>query len=72
MMHPQNKKLTLTVTVNGRKTEDLIDALQLILREVEEGHIQGFNCNYTGDYHYDVKEDHNLVVTETDEEPLAA
>jgi hypothetical protein len=56
MMNPQEKALTLTMTVNGRRTEDLIEALQVIMREVEEGHIEGFNCNYTGDYHYRVKE----------------
>jgi hypothetical protein len=56
MMNKQNQALKLTMTVNGRRTEDLIDALQVIMREVEEGHIEGFNCNYTGDYHYLVKE----------------
>jgi hypothetical protein len=49
-------QLSLTATVNGRNTTDIVDALEAIIKDIQNGHIQGFDSNYTGDYFYDVNE----------------
>lgn len=48
--------LSLTATVNGRNATDIVDALETIIKDIQNGHIQGFNSNYAGDYLYDVTE----------------
>ena len=48
--------LSLTLDVNGRNATDLVDALEVIIKDIQNGHIQGHNCNYAGDYYYEIQD----------------
>jgi hypothetical protein len=51
-------KFNLKVHVNASSQEELADTLALIQKQIADGYREGYDRNETGDYHYDIAEDH--------------
>jgi len=47
------KKLTITATVKGKSTEDLVIALEEIIRLIREGFRSGADRNEDGSYSFE-------------------
>lgn len=48
------KKTKLTVTARGKTKEDLVQALEQVIRDLREGYLSGSNCSDDGEYSFDV------------------
>lgn len=55
MSNTKTTMSALAVTIQGVETEDLIDALAVIIDHVAQGYTLGFNSNATGSYTFEVK-----------------